>query len=141
MEEADFKKFLSVLRRIQPTDAYQSRSKPLIVLARQEQPLAAPALPRVKLRLRIFESLTVTGAIALASFLIIAALGSMSIVNLRENGTLASSLSSDSLVSEAKSANFDLQIKEVTYFDESSKQVALALDKISKDNGSTVKPQ
>jgi hypothetical protein len=72
-----------------------------------------------------------TGAIGLASVLLLVILGSLSYSN--QGGSTNSSFNSNAIVAEAQSANFELHIKEVTYFDESAKQVALALEKIAED--------
>ncbi len=137
MEDAQVKKLFGVLARISPDSAYMARSKQLIAMTRQEAATMHAPLPWQR---RFFESLTVIGAIALTSFLVIIALGSLSYAGLKENGSLASSLNATSLISEAKSADFELQIQAVTYFNESSKQVASALDKISHDNAPRLSP-
>ena len=139
MEEIILKKLLSPLTRIYPDSAYMKHSKELIAFSRQE--VALKPL-RVRLTSRIFESVTFTASVALASVLLVIGLGSLSSLG-GANGQVAASFNNDSLALEAKSADFNIQIQAITYFDESAKQVSLALDKISEitnNNGETTNP-
>ncbi len=130
MTEDFLKQLLQPLRRIEPEQTFIAASKARILLATQEPPMN---MLSSRLRIRFFESLTLTGAIALASFLILIAFGSISYLS-GGGATLATSFNNDALISEAQSTDFQLQIKAVTYFDESAKQVAMALDKITQPN-------
>ena len=129
MEEILLKKLLSPLTRITPDAGYMANSKARISLRGQEiqnQPLGARFFSRV------FESVTFTAGLALASLFIFIALGSLSyLAGGAPSGQVTSSFNNDSLALEAESVDFNLQISEISYFDESAKQVALALDKIS----------
>jgi hypothetical protein len=131
MEEQLLKNLLRPLRRISPESAYMTRSKQLIAMTRQE---AAVAPIRSRLRKGIFESMTMTAGLALASLLLLVAVGSLStLTGSNTNGKVAASFNNDSLALEAQSADFTMQIQEISYFDESAKQVALVLDKISNE--------
>lgn len=133
MYEILLKKLLSPIKRIQPDSAYMQRSKALISLRNQETASLPLNLPLSKrFTSRIFESVTFTAGLALASLFIFIALGSLSYLAGEPGGQMASSFNNDSLALEAKSVDFSMQIKEISYFDESAKQVALALDKISE---------
>lgn len=123
MNEATLQKLLNPLTGITPSPEFAMRSKAQILMSAQEQTVPA------RVRVRFFESLTVTGAIGLASVLLLVILGSLSYSN---QGGSTNSFNSNAIVAEAESANFELHIKEVTYFDESAKQVALALEKIAE---------
>ena len=125
------KKLLSPLRRIAPDSAYMTRSKELIAFSAQEAPVKSL---RTRLMSRIFESMTLTAGVALASLLIVIALGSISYLggSSHSGGQVAASFNNDSLALEAQSADFSIQIQNISYFDESARQVALALDKIAE---------
>lgn len=127
MTEEFLKKLVSPLKRVEPTSEFMARSKARIMLTKQEA-------PKFKLRLNFFESLTFTGAIGLASILLLAGIGSLSYIASDSSNLADNSLNNAVLISEAESANFQLQIKEITYFDESAKQVALVLEKIAEPN-------
>lgn len=129
MEEMMLKKLLSPLNRITPDKAYIARSKTMIALSAQDTP-TEPL--RVRFMSRIFESMTLTAGVALASLLVVIALGSISYISGSRTGQVAASFNNDSLALEAKSADFNFQIQDIGYFDESAKQVTMALDKISK---------
>lgn len=129
IEDIILQKLLSPLSRITPDMAYMTRSKTMIALRSQE----APTEPlRVRFMSRIFESMTLTAGLALASLLVVIALGSISYINGSRSGQVAASFNNDSLALETKSADFNFQIQDIGYFDESAKQVTMALDKISK---------
>lgn len=134
MYETLLKKLLTPLNRITPDSGYMANSKALISMRAQELP-AQPL--RMRFFSRMFESVTFTASLALASLLIFIAIGSLSYLTGTSNGQLASSFNNDSLAMEAKSIDFSMQIREISYFDESAKQVALALDKISEQSNKT----
>lgn len=134
MYEILLKKLLAPLSRITPDSGYMTASKAQISLREQEMP---SQLLSSRFFSRIFESVTFTAGLALASLLIFVAIGSLSYLAGSSNGKLASSFNNDSLALEAKSIDFSMQIREISYFDESAKQVALALDKISEKSNKT----
>ena len=137
MDEQFLKNLLKPLRRIEPSRDFMARSKQLITLARQE---AAPAPIRERVLSSIFEGFTFSVGIAMASLLLIVTIGSISYLTGTSGGEVASSFNNASLAQEADSIDFNLQIQEISYFDESAKQVALALDKISHDADETPQP-
>lgn len=139
-EDAQLKKLLSPLKSITPDSAYMSRSKQLITFARQKAPVVQMPL-YTRFAGRMLESFTFSAGLALASLFIIIALGSLSyLTGPAQDGAVATSLNNDSLALEAESIDFNMQIKEISYFDESAKQVALALEKISEQSDETIQP-
>lgn len=129
MYESLLKHLLRPLTRIIPDGAYMKRSKELISFAGQEAPLKPL---RVRFMSRIFESITITAGVALASLLLVIGLGSLSYLKTTPSGgQVATSFNNESLAMEATLSDFNMQIQAISYFDQSAKQVAMALDKIS----------
>jgi hypothetical protein len=88
--------------------------------------------------LRIFESITASGALALASILLVVLFGGFSYLNY-QGGSVATNTNSpeaQALLKEASSLVASVQIKEIERFAESSEQVVTALDTLSKEAGS-----
>jgi hypothetical protein len=82
--------------------------------------------------MRVRETVTTGGALALASFLILAVVSGISYVSNQAGQIATASLNSnDSLAKEASQISFKVQIQDAEYFDESASQVVRALDRIS----------
>ena len=90
-------------------------------------------LPRLQSNwiMRFKETLTTSGALALASFLLFAILGSISYVTKNTDQVATTAFNNDALVREATQLSFQVQLKDAEYFDESASQVVQALDRIS----------
>jgi hypothetical protein len=114
MEDLFIKKLLSPLSLITPSDAFMTRSKELIAFSRQEMPLKPM---RMRFVGRIFESFTFSAGLALASIMIMLALGSISyLVGAPSNGKIATSLNNK--YRSKQNIDFSIQIK-ISYFNES----------------------
>lgn len=85
-------------------------------------------------RTRIIDTLTASGALALASFLLLAIVAGISYAT-RSSGVLMArtGLNDAALTRETTDLAFKVQIKDAEYFDESASQVARALDTIVSD--------
>ncbi len=117
-----FKHFTSITPRAE----FASRS-----LARITTTAQMPATSPVWF-MRVKESLTTGGALAMASLLLLIVLGGISYVAKQSGQVVATaSLGDAALMREASQLTFNVQLKDAQYFDESASQVARALDRIS----------
>ena len=120
-------KIFTPLKKIEPNSSYLSQSKKTILLSEQE-----PTQESIKsiLRPRFLEGISLRTSFALASLLLIIITGSVSY--LKSSSTpLAGSLNDEALAQEINSIDFQVQVKEVSYFNQSARDVSLALDEIS----------
>jgi hypothetical protein len=127
MIEQKLTTYFSRYKKLSPSADFVASSKRIIVASRQE-------LPALSWRVRIFESVTASGALALASFLLLVIFGGISSIG----GGAANVASSNNpeaqaLLKEASSLVASVQIKEVDRFVESAEQVVTALDTLSQE--------
>jgi hypothetical protein len=115
--------FFKSAKTLSPRQEFLSVSKQIIINTQQQQPMFAVT------RIRLFNSLKFSAALAFASFLLFALLNGSS--SFSGGGSTALINSKDQLLGEANLTNFQLQIKEAAYYAQTADQVAVALDEIS----------
>lgn len=129
MTEDQIGKILRNFQKVNPNQSFLARSRGQILTSSQNAPNAWQAL-----FLR-FERSSFRLAGATFGLVLVLALGIFGYFNYRSS-SIAASLSKDKLLTEASSADFQIQIKEVKYYADSAEQVALALTEISNGAGS-----
>jgi hypothetical protein len=80
-------------------------------------------------RMRFFETLRFSTALALGAVLLFVVLGGISYLR-NDSGSLAHS--NETILGEANSLNLQIQIKEAAYFSKTAEDVAVALDQIAE---------
>ena len=131
MIEQKLKTYFERYKNLSPRADFVANSKKIIFSTTQQ-------LPAFSWRLRVFESITASGALALASILLVVLFGGFSYLNY-QGGSVATNTNSpeaQALLKEASSLVASVQIKEIERFAESSEQVVTALDTLSKEAGS-----
>jgi hypothetical protein len=130
MIEKKLTTYFARYKKLMPSAEFLHRSKTTIAFAKQE------AVGFGGLRSRIVESLTASGALALASLLLLVVLGSISYIGSKTGATLVQNSTTDAettaLLKEASLLVSSVQLKEVDSFAESSEQMVSALDILSK---------
>ena len=121
MEEQIFK-FLRSLRVIEPSVEFKARSRRLIFAHTQKRPILEI------LRRELAENLKFSLALGLASLLIFIAAGGFDYWEKLSQNTTA--LNSQELISEVKNFDFQIQLGEAKYFDESAGAITALLDQI-----------
>ena len=121
---ATIRDIFNEIKNVQPTAEFVARSKATICRA-----------PQIEARVpgRFWERVKLSSALAFASVLVLIGFGSINYLS-NNSAPVLGSFNNNNLLTEASSLNFQLQIKEATYFTESAETVALALDEIAKDN-------
>ncbi len=130
MLEQKLTTYFARYKSLTPRAEFLAQSKLRIAMSKQEQPAV-----RMTLRARLAQSLTLSGALALASVLLVVVLGGVSYLSKRTGGvatTAAVDAEAIALLHEASQLTSSVQIKEVDRFTQSSESVAVALDKLSK---------
>jgi hypothetical protein len=131
MIEQKLKTYFGKYNNLSPRAEFLSHSK-RVIFATQQQ------LPAASWRSRIFESVTASGALVLASLLIVFVFGGISYLN-HDTGSVATSANSpeaQAMLKEASSLVASVQIKEIERFTESAEQVVTALDTLANDTQS-----
>ena len=122
---------LKQFKALTPSQDFLARSKQMI-FAREQHLTPREAVPACLSgrQARLFEGAKFVGALVLASFLLFVVLGTLSHIQTL-TPSLANALNKDALQKEATSLEFQMRIKEATYYTETAEQVAIALDKIA----------
>lgn len=124
MIEQKLTTYFSRYKKLSPRAEFVMQSKLKITTEVQQ-------LPAFSWGRRLFESATTGGALALASFLLILILGSISYVNKGGPVVASGDPETQALMREASTLVASVEIKEVDRFTESSIQVVSALDTLS----------
>ena len=120
--------YFSRFKNLAPRSEFISSSKTQIISEAQE------SRGLFVWRSRFFESITVGGALAMASLLIMLVIGGVSFLT-EKTGSVATTSSdpdAQALLHEASRLASSVQIKEVDRFTESAEQVVSALDALSR---------
>jgi hypothetical protein len=131
MIEQKLSAYFAKYHRINPDADFASRSLSKITATAQES-----VSMHGSWMLRLKETMTTSSALALASFLLLIVLGSVSYVA-KQSGQMASlnkgAFTDDALAREAAQLSFQVELQAAEYFDESASQVVRALDRLSRD--------
>lgn len=128
MNEDKIIKTLKAFSVIKPSADFIRRSRPLILAVQQK--------PRFSYFSRFSEALKLTPAFASAAIFLILILGSF--VYFAANQTQLASLDTKELLVEASDLSLNIHLKEAQYFDESVKEVAAVLEKVSGQNSGSL---
>lgn len=129
MIEQKLQNYFKHFTAVTPRSEFVTRSRGAVTDFPQFAPLQPTWLTRCK------EALTTGSALALASFLLLIVLGSISYISKNTNQVAATAFNNDALVREATQLSFNVQLKDAEYFDESASQVVQALNRLSGDTG------
>lgn len=123
MEEHDHNltNILESLKAIKPAGDFAARSRTIILAAR------GPASDFKRWGLGFLERLELGVVLTFVGFLFLVIIGGLSL-RAREE------LNDRKILSEAKKIQFQIRLDEITYFEESAKDVSVALEKISSGN-------
>lgn len=125
MDEDKIIKILKGFSAIRPSADFIGRSKPLVLSARRSYPVGFG---------RFFAALKIRPVLVLATlmFLVVGGFAYLKISNVPFGSD------NDNLLVEAADLNANIRLKEAKYFDESIKEVATVLEKVStQPNNST----
>lgn len=114
MKDEELIKNLKAFSQIKPDSGFVERSRVLIL-----------AIPKKRVGFRFGPVL------AFASLVLFLILGGLSYLN--SNKTSLTSLDADNLLKEAADLDISINLKEAKYFDESAKEVAAVLERVSKE--------
>ena len=131
MENKKFQNLIALIKKIEPSADFLHQSKMTIAVTLQEEKAKQKSIRFIPMRM--VEGITLRSTFAFASIFLVAIVASTAYFTTTSNH-LAKSLDDKALAQEATSLDFEIQIAEAAYFDQSARQVALALDKISEDN-------
>ncbi len=131
MIEQKLSAYFAKYRSIHPDAGFAARSLSKITAASQESPVLHGSWV-----LRLKETMTASSALALASFLLLIVVGSISYVA-KQSGQMArlngADFTDETLAREAAQLSFQVELQAAEYFDESASQVVRALDRLSRD--------
>ena len=123
MNEEQIVKILKTFSRIKPSEDFIRRSRPLI--------LAVPQKPRLSDFKSILRGFWLTPALVTVAVMLLLVVGSLSYYKINDNSSVA--LDNEDLLIEAGDLSLDIHLKEAQYFDESIKEVAAVLEKVTHD--------
>jgi hypothetical protein len=130
MLEQKLKNYYARFNKLAPRAEFLLRSKSQIAAGPQGLSV------RLTFKQRFIESITASGALALASLFLVIVVGGISYISQAGVSTVATTAAdpdSVALLREASQLTSSVHISEVDRFSESAQQVVTALDQLSKD--------
>lgn len=119
-------KILQRLKAIEPSHEFKQRSLTLI--------LDTPQNYKAPLFKNFFRAFQFSGALVMASLLIVIILGGLSILNLKIfSPAMLASLDTNNLNEELKDMDLKLKLSEVSYYEDSLNKISVALTKTSQN--------
>jgi hypothetical protein len=131
MENKLIKILKSLGNIIVPDEEFKKRSRRLI-LAIEKQ---SHHIQSVKTR--FWESLKFSGALAMATFLIFVIFGGLAVFKIKNlSPAVLTSFNEDNLLTESEEVDFQIELREIRYYERSAQEVAALFDEVLETDDS-----